>query len=318
MLSGYHLVTTPTQRTIMSSRVDSHRIAAGLETSEVAVSVTVQQEDLVRLQALATVAGVGEPTGGSFADLLSAALHRGIIERCSSAGLDLPLDAAGAEARPAAPQDDEVADSGSSRWTSTRALRRFAPIALAAATIVVIVGSYADHWTWTGFTANGQVWDWMELLVLPVAIGTFPLWLRFSGEMSARRRRALGAAVVLFIAFVVAGYLVPLTWAGFRGRTLSSWLNLLVLPITITTVAVWPKTGRRFRPEYRVAAGVLGVAWIVTVIGGYAGHWEWTGYPGNTLWDWVKLFLGPLVITMFVVPELIDLVAGHVDENGRE
>jgi hypothetical protein len=43
--------------------------------------------------------------------------------------------------------------------------------------------------------------------------------------------------------------------------------------------------------------------------GGYAGGWGWTGYPGNTLWDWVQLLLAPIAITTFVVPELIRIVS---------
>jgi hypothetical protein len=38
----------------------------------------------------------------------------------------------------------------------------------------------------------------------------------------------------------------------------------------------------------------LATGWIVTVIGGYALRWTWTGYPGHTLWDWLGMLL-PLV-----------------------
>ena len=53
------------------------------------------------------------------------------------------------------------------------------------------------------------------------------------------------------------------------------------------------------------------MAWIVTIIGGYAGGWEWTGYSGNTLWEWVQLLLAPVAITTCVVPELITVITGH-------
>jgi uncharacterized membrane protein len=275
----------------MSFTVDTGPALPVAEPTEAAVSVGISDEDLRRLDDLATRAGVGEPGAGSFAELLSAMLHRGIAEACDIAGSD-------------------------SRRTRAQTSRRAILLAAAAATAVLIAGSYADHWTWTGFRDNGQVWDWMQLLLLPVAIGTFPLWLRFSAEMSAPRRKALGAAVLAGTVFVLAGYLVPLTWTGFRGHTLWNWLTLIVLPITVTAVAVWPKSGRSFRRAYVIAAAALGVAWIVTVIGGYAGHWGWTGYSGNTLWEWVKLFLAPIAITTFVVPELITLVAGDVGDDG--
>jgi len=136
--------------------------------------------------------------------------------------------------------------------------------------------------------------------------------------MSPARRKGFGGAVLAFAGFVVAGYVVPLSWTGFRGHTLWDWLTLIVLPITITTATVWPTTRRTSRPVYRASAAVLGVAWIVTVIGGYAGGWTWTGYPGNTLWDWVQLLLAPIAITTFVVPELIRIVSGNVAAGGQE
>ena len=164
-------------------------------------------------------------------------------------------------------------------------------------------------------TQNGQVWDWMQLLLLPVAIGTFPLWLRYSGQMSPARRKAIAGTVIAFAAFVLVGYLVPLRWTGFRGHTLWNWLTLIVLPMTVAAATVWPKTGRTFRPPYGLVAGAIGVAWIVTVIGGYAGGWEWTGYPGNTVWEWVQLLLAPIAITTCVVPELVRVVTGNLDEG---
>lgn len=281
-------------------------------TSDVAaVTVEVSDDDIVRLQVLATAAGVGGPNARSFAELLSSTLHRGIIESyktAESTGLGAP---AGND-RGSGERDARYARDHPGRRARTRASRNVAWAAAAAATIVVIVGSYAGHWTWTGFTANGQVWDWMQLLLLPVAIGTFPLWLRFSGQMSAARRNLLGVAVLGFTAFAVAGYLVPLTWTGFRGHTLWNWLTLIVLPATITTATVWPKIGRPRRLAFCAVAGALGVAWIATVIGGYAGGWTWTGYPGTTLWEWVQLLLAPIAITTVVVPQLVKLVTGNV------
>jgi hypothetical protein len=242
---------------------------------------------------------------------LTSTLHLGVIDSYKTTGLTWPPNPAGfgAGKRFSALGDKRADEAPSHRPDTQKTLRTVAFGSAAVATIVVIVGSYAGHWSWTGLTKNGQVWDWMQLLLLPVALGTFPLWLRFSGQMSPTRRKALGAALFGFAAFVLAGYLVPLTWTGFRGHTLWSWLTLIVLPITITTATIWPKTGRTFRPVYRDAAAVLGVAWIATLIGGYAGGWAWTGYPGNTLWDWVQLLLAPTAITTFVVPELIRIVS---------
>ena len=147
------------------------------------MTVEVSEDDIVRLQVLATAAGVGGPYARSFAELLSSTLHRGIIESYKTAELAGPEDPAGTDAVLESETPSPPA-TRPGRGARMRALRSVAWAAAAAATIVVIVGSYAGHWTWTGFTANGQVWDWMQLLLLPVAIGAFPLWLRFSGQMS--------------------------------------------------------------------------------------------------------------------------------------
>ena len=54
------------------------------------------------------------------------------------------------------------------------------------------------------------------------------------------------------------------------------------------------------------------------MIGGYAGGWTWTGYPGTTLWEWVQLLLAPIAITTLVVPELVKLVAGDVADDAEK
>jgi hypothetical protein len=66
----------------------------GPETRETVLSVEVSEHDLLGLQALATVAGVGERDSGSFAQLLSSTLHRGVIESYKAAGLSWPANPA--------------------------------------------------------------------------------------------------------------------------------------------------------------------------------------------------------------------------------
>ncbi len=257
---------------------------------EATLSIVVSADDVLRLRALA--AGANDP------ELLGSTFHLGLIESYRRASMPWPAnDAPAIAGRP-------------SRGPANQTLRRAGFAAAAVAAIVLFIGSYADHWSWTGLMKNGQVWDWMQLLLLPVALGTFPIWLRFSWEMTPARRRALGAAVLAFAVFVLAGYVVPLRWTGFRGHTLWNWLTLVALPLTITTATLWRQTGRRFGAPERAAAAALAVAWIATVIGGYALGWVWTGYQGNTLWDWVQLLLAPVAISTFVVPQLIQLVSG--------
>jgi len=280
------------------------------------LSVEVSDDDLLGLQVLGAVAGVGESDSATFAELLTSTFHRGVIESYKAAGFTWPPNEPGSAGHDAgAVRVTTRADDVAAGPARARLRRGVALWTAAVATVILIVGSYTGNWRWTGLTQNGQVWDWMQLLLLPVAIGTFPLWLRFSGQMSRARRDALGAVVLAFAAFVLVGYLAPLRWTGFRGHTLWNWLTLIVLPVTVAGATIWPKTGRTFRPAYRRAAFALGVAWIVTLVGGYAGGWEWTGYTGNTLWEWVQLLLAPVAITTCVVPELIRLVTGRVGDQ---
>jgi uncharacterized membrane protein len=178
---------------------------------------------------------------------------------------------------------------------------------------VLLVGGYDGGWSWTGFSDNNQLWDWLHLLLLPIAFGTFPLWLKYGRYMSRPRKLALAAAVAGFAVFVAAGYTVPLGWTGFPGNTLWDWLTLLVLPIALMTVRMRPATSREIRPAHICLATVLGAAWLVTLVGGYADTWAWTGYPGNTLWDWISLLLGPVVVTSIVIPAAVRWMSGDVE-----
>lgn len=44
-----------------------------------------------------------------------------------------------------------------------------------------------------------------------------------------------------------------------------------------------------------IPVGVV-VLLIITAIGGYAFNWKWTGFHGNTLWDWMNLLFTPVAI----------------------
>ena len=46
--------------------------------------------------------------------------------------------------------------------------------------------------------------------------------------------------------------------------------------------------------------GGPGAALAVVAVGGFGFDWSWTGFPGNTLWDWLELCLVP-----FVVPAVV-------------
>lgn len=51
------------------------------------------------------------------------------------------------------------------------------------------------------------------------------------------------------------------------------------------------------------------------MIGGYALRWTRTGYPGNTLWDWLQLLLPPLVVPTILLPALLNWITGDAAEH---
>jgi hypothetical protein len=83
-------------------------------------------------------------------------------------------------------------------------------------------------------------------------------------------------------------------------------------------VRVWPSTARELGRWHVVFLGLLGTALAVTLIGGYAGNWGWTGYPGNTLWDWLQLVLGPVVIATLVIPAAVRWMSGDAERRAAE
>ena len=240
-----------------------------------------------------------------------------IAEDALRTGLAAMREAAGLPSQAEAGE----ATSQETAWNRARNQRETRMAFLGGAAIglvVVLVGGYGYRWSWTGFADNDQLWDWLQLLVLPVAFGTFAVWLKHGSHMSKSRRLALALGVVAFAGFVAAGYLVPLNWTGFKGNTLWDWLTLLLLPLALMTVKLWPSTARELGGWHVVFGVAIVIALVVTLIGGYAGNWEWTGYPGNTLWDWMSLVLGPVVIATLVIPAAIRWVSGDAERAAQE
>lgn len=205
--------------------------------------------------------------------------------------------------------------------------RKAAAYAAAATLLVALWGGYIRGWQWTGFEENSQLWDWLTLLLLPIVLGTIPLWIRYKEYIGEGRRAIYAVALVGWTGFMIAGYLIPLKWTGFSDQKLSNWLNLLVLPVAVTTAMTLFHLGTRGAKirlglHQTAIIAALAAGWIVTIIGGYALHWTWTGYGEKTpnppylitLWDWFALLL-PLVFPIILLPPLVKWVSG--DAAGR-
>jgi Kef-type K+ transport system membrane component KefB len=170
---------------------------------------------------------------------------------------------------------------------------------------VLVWGGYVAGWQWTGLSGDVKLWDWLVALALPVTVGVVPLLLGHRRRLHRRHRRAALLVLAGFAVLVLAGYLVPLGWTGFTGNTLWDWLELALLPVVIATSTLWRLPARWTRRHGVLAASGLLVA-AVLVVAGYVVPWSWTGFTGNTAWDWVKLLLLPILLPTLVLPRLVD------------
>jgi hypothetical protein len=221
-------------------------------------------------------------------------------------------------ARECSKSDDPARRGALSRFAGDARVRKYGISAATVATLVVLWGGYIQHWQWTGFPGNEQLWDWLHLLLLPVVFGTLPLWIQRSEYISRTRRALYVTVVVAFIALVIVGYLAPLAWTGFPGNTLWDWFELIMLPVAVIAIKAWPAAGRPVTAYHKAGAAALSVGWVVTLVGGYGANWIWTGYQGNTLWDWLSLLLLPLVFPTILLPALLKWTSGNAEERAEK
>ncbi|HEX8970005.1 hypothetical protein [Oryzihumus sp.] len=116
--------------------------------------------------------------------------------------------------------------------------------------------------------------------------------------MVVRRRHtvAFGGVVGAIAVCALGGYLGGWAWTGFRGNTLWDWLHLLVLPVVLALLPLWLRTHRRLEMVWLLGLAVGALVFAVLVVGGYVLGWAWTGFRGNTLWDWLELLIVPFVL----------------------
>jgi len=273
----------------MTQAITEPNDVAGLTT----LAVELEPDALHGLRALAEITAAAAGRNADLAGTAQDLLHEAMKAKLDDVGLKwdpAPELVAHRVAEATRPDGAAVALIKSVR------MRRYAGTTLLVAVLVLLWGGYIKGWKWTGFQGNEQLWEWMHLLLLPIVVGTAPLWLRHREYVSRSRQRVFLIAAAAFAVFVAAGYLVPLNWTGFPGNTLWNWLSLLLLPVAVTCARYLPSMVRSLRRRHRLAVAALAVIWCVTIVGGYAWHWTWTGYQGNTLWDWLQLLLLPLLV----------------------
>lgn len=116
----------------------------------------------------------------------------------------------------------------------------------------------------------------------------------------ARRRTWWGLYVVLLVValgYVVVGYATGWAWTGLSKQvTLWDWLEGLALPITVGLVPLLLRRRRHLHSTHKTLGLIVLAAFAALVLAGYLVPWGWTGFTGNTLWDWLSLALLPVVI----------------------
>ena len=155
--------------------------------------------------------------------------------------------------------------------------------ALISAVLIAVYlwGGYELGWKWTGLSGSVTLWDWLEVIALPVSVALAPLLIRHRQFLTNRHRAAIGVGLIGFVALVSLGYLIPLPWTGFTGNTLWDWLELTLLPVVVATASLWAgRDGVHRTHPYVSAAAASG--FVALVLCGYLIPWTWTGFRGNT------------------------------------
>ena len=212
------------------------------------------------------------------------------------------------------PSGSALMSATSSSSTVRRGLPRTVIAFVLLAAAVLIWAGYSVHWSWTGLSDNDTLWDWMKLLVLPLSLAAVPLWLQSHQKMSWTRRGTLVVGATAFSIFVPLGYLLHWKWTGFAGNTLWDWLELLLLPIVIATVKFWTAE-RTIQARHRIAAAAVVMGFAAFTACAYLLPITWSGFAGNTLWDWVKLLFIPILMPLVLVPAVTEWINAGVAEE---
>ena len=125
----------------------------------------------------------------------------------------------------------------------------------------------------------------------------------------ARRRGWWWAYVLVGLAvfFLWAGYAEGWAWTGLSRRvTLWDWLEGLALPATVALVPLLMRHRGHLGPSHVTTGAIVLALFAALVLAGYLVPWHWTGFTGNTAWDWIKLLLLPLLLPFLVLPRLLD------------
>jgi hypothetical protein len=117
----------------------------------------------------------------------------------------------------------------------------------------------------------------------------------------AARQRLFAAgglsAVVLLAVYVWGGYELGWRWTGLSSSVhLWDWLQVAALPLALGLAPLLLRHRRHLTRRHRTTLAAALVIFAALVAAAYLVPLGWTGFTGNTLWDWLELMLLPLVV----------------------
>ncbi len=112
-------------------------------------------------------------------------------------------------------------------------------ILIAVFFITTIIGGYAFDWSWTGYSVNDTLWDWLNLVLLPVTIAFLPLWVATRKTHRVHWETILILVFAAFVVSLIGGYYFNWRWTGYQHNTLWDWIKLLFVPAVIPLVVMW-------------------------------------------------------------------------------
>jgi hypothetical protein len=217
-----------------------------------ALTMTIEPDEFLGLSALVELEKAAHGGEADAASTAKTLMHAQLAAKLHELGLPWAPSQETVQRRVA---EDAQPDGALRSLMRNNRVRKYAASVLAVAVLVALWGGYIRGWQWTGFPANNQLWNWFQLLLLPIAVA------------------ALG---------------------------------------------VWPSGRRSLRPYQKGVLAFAALGWAITIIGGYALRWNWTGYQGNTLWDWLGLLLLPLVVPTVLLPATVTWISGDAAQRAEE
>jgi hypothetical protein len=110
-------------------------------------------------------------------------------------------------------------------------------------------------------------------------------------------RVATASAVAALAVFLWGGYVAGWSWTGLSSEVaLWDWFEALALPLTVGLLPLLLLHRDRLGGRHQLVLLAVLTGFACLVLAGYLVPWEWTGFTGNTLWDWLELALLPVVL----------------------